>query len=262
MISFNNIVKKVLKKWWKILWKKDIYEIIDPERNPKVQKKVDMVIYRMKAQQIILPLKSGVYIIPTDEDKNLNQIDLMEKYYLGLVKRYIRYYVWNQYFLSWKKSLEIHMKDFSIPEKLVIITRNLEKKIKVWNYEIIFKTISGKSEWKKINLFSRLYSMSVKRNVEWIEFKVAWLEHALLETTLMQENYEWISLTLLVKTIKKYGRILNYETLREIWKYKYIMSFNRIKEISKPIDTQLSELCLDIIKQNWGLFIGEGLRGI
>jgi hypothetical protein len=262
MINFDNIVKKVLKKWWKVLWKEDIYEIIDPERKPEFQKKVDMVIYRMKAQKVILSIKSGVYIVPTEEDKLLNQVDLMEKYYLWLVKKYIRYYVWNQYFLSGKKSLEIHMKDFSIPEKLVIITRNLDKKIKVWNYEIIFKTISGKSEWRKINLFSKLYPMYIMKNIEWIDLKIAWLEHALLETALMQENYEWVSLTLLVKAIKKYGTILDYETLSEIWKYKYIMSFNRIKEISKPLDSKLSQLCLDVIKQNWGLFIWEWLRGI
>jgi len=39
------------------------------------------------------------------------------------------------------------------------------------------------------------------------------------------------------------------------------MSFNRLKELSKNIDKDLYELFLDIIKQNGGLFIGEGLRG-
>jgi hypothetical protein len=39
------------------------------------------------------------------------------------------------------------------------------------------------------------------------------------------------------------------------------MSFNRLKELSKGIDEQLYMIFLDIIKKNWGLFIGEGLRG-
>jgi hypothetical protein len=39
------------------------------------------------------------------------------------------------------------------------------------------------------------------------------------------------------------------------------MSFNRLKEISKTLDKDFSQLCLDIIKKNWGLFIWEGLRG-
>jgi hypothetical protein len=35
------------------------------------------------------------------------------------------------------------------------------------------------------------------------------------------------------------------------------MSFNRLKEIAKPIDRELYEVFLDIIKKNGGLFIGE-----
>jgi hypothetical protein len=34
------------------------------------------------------------------------------------------------------------MKNFEIPEKVFIVNRSLNKKIKVGNYEIVFKTIS------------------------------------------------------------------------------------------------------------------------
>jgi len=40
------------------------------------------------------------------------------------------------------------------------------------------------------------------------------------------------------------------------------MSFNRLKELSKPIDLSLYNLFLDIIKKNWWLFIWEWLRWI
>jgi hypothetical protein len=36
----------------------------------------------------------------------------------------------------------------------------------------------------------------------------------------------------------------------KIGKYKFIMSFNRLKEIAKPIDRELYEVFLDIIKKN------------
>jgi len=39
------------------------------------------------------------------------------------------------------------------------------------------------------------------------------------------------------------------------------MSFNRLKEIARPINTELYEVFLDVIKKNGNLFIGEGLRG-
>jgi hypothetical protein len=47
----------------------------------------------------------------------------------------------------------------------------------------------------------------------------------------------------------------------KIWKYKFVMSFNRLKEIAKHIDKDLYNVFLDVIKKNWGLFIWEGLRG-
>ena len=261
MINFDKIVNKLWRKWWKILWKKDIFELIDPEMKKEFQKKVDMTIYRLKAEGVIISLKSWVYLIPTQADRWLNDIDLMEKYFLQLFKKYIIFYVWNQYLITWTKALEIHMKNYSIPEKITVITRNLDKKIKVWNYEIIFKTISGKNQWKRINLFSKLYENTSKKIIEWLELKVTSIEHALLETALMQENYAGVSVDILTKAIKKYSSIFHNETFEDLGKYKYIMSFNRLKEISKTIDKDFAQLCLKIIKKNWWLFIGEWLRG-
>ncbi|MDP2395768.1 MAG: hypothetical protein Q8S84_00810 [bacterium] len=43
---------------------------------------------------------------------------------------------------------------------------------------------------------------------------------------------------------------MNKDTFNEIAKYKYVMSFNRLKELSKPINTDLYKLFLDIIKKN------------
>ncbi|MCP4522746.1 MAG: hypothetical protein GY828_00845 [Candidatus Gracilibacteria bacterium] len=262
MIDFDKIVKKVGKKGGNVLLKEDIFEIIDPEKQQKFQKKVDTIIYRMKAQKMLIPLKSGVYIVPSGEDSGLLHADLLEKYYPKLLKKYITYHVGSQYCIAGKKSLEMHMKDFSIPEKVTIITRNLNKKIKVGAYHIIFKTISGKDSGKKINLFSRIFSSITEKNLEGISFKITGLEISLLEASLMQEVYQGIPLDLLVRVIKKYQNNFDQTIFQEIGKYKYIMSMNRLKEISKPLNKELYSVFLDVIKKNGGLFIGEGVRGI
>ena len=82
MLSFNKIVNKLSKKWWKILFKDDIFEIIDPEKKTKFNSYLNKIIYRLKANNIIISIKAWVYIIPTKEDLNLNNIDLLDKYYL------------------------------------------------------------------------------------------------------------------------------------------------------------------------------------
>lgn len=261
MISFNNIVNKLLKKWWNVIFKDDIFEIIDPEKKDKYKWILDKTIYKLRAENIIISLKSWVYILPSEEDKKLNKIDLLEKYYLKLLKKYITYYVWNNYYINWKKALEFHLKNLEIPEKIFIVNRSLNKKVIVWNFEIIFKTISWKVENKKINLYNKLSSFVEIKNIEEIDFKISCLELSLIESALVNENEQWIPIELLTKTIKKYWKIFNKEIFYEIWKFKFIMSFNRLKEISKNIDKELYFTFLDIIKKNWGLFIWEWLRG-
>lgn len=255
----------MLNNWWKIIFKEDILEIIDPEKNSKYKTSLDKTIYRLKAENIIISIKAWVYIIPSLEDLKLNNIDLIDKYYLKLLKKYITSFVNSDYYISWNKALEFHMKDFSIPEKVFVINRNINKKIKIWNYEIIFKTISynnNSSNKKNLNLYSKFSKFIETKNIETIDFKISNLELSLVETALISDNNSGLNLNLLNKVIKKYSKVFNNEIFYEIWKYKFIMSFNRLKELSKNIDNNLYLIFLDIIKKNWGLFIGEGLRKI
>lgn len=258
MITFDKIVNKLLKKWWKVIFSNDIFEIIDPEKKPEYKTIVNKTIYLLKSKNIIKTIRNWVYIIPDKDDEKLNEIDLIEKYYFSFVKKYIAENVWSEYFISWKKSLEIHLKNYSIPEKLVIINRKINKKVFIWNYCIIFKTISS---WK-VNLFQKLSKLTKSALIEWVNFKISNLELALVETSVISDNIEGIDIELLSKAIKKYGKFFILENFYTIWELKYIMAFNRLKEISKNIDKKLYEVFLDIIKKNWGLFIWEWLRKI
>ncbi len=113
---------------------------------------------------------------------------------------------------------------------------------------------------KKINLFSKFSEFTTVKNIEGIDFKISSLELAIVESAILSDNDEWIPIELLSKAIKKYKGILNPEVFYEIGKYKYIMSFNRLKEISKTLDDQLYMIFLDVIKKNGWLFIWEWLR--
>ena len=260
--DFNKIVKILWRRWWKVLLKKDFFEIIDPECKAEYSQFVDKMLYRLRAEWYIISLKAGVYIVPLEEDRELNSIDLLEKYYLQLLKKYITQQVGSVYYISGVKSLEFHMKDFSIPERIYIINRSLSKKIKVGNYEIIFKTLSGKYQGKKINLYQRFSKYAKEVGVHDLTFKTSGLELSLLEAALVADSEAWINVALLTKALKKYKSVLNHEVFREVGKYKYNMSVNRLKELTRTLDPKLSQLFLDIIKQNGGCFVWEWLRGM
>ena len=261
MLDFNKFVQRLWTKWWKVMFKDDIFEMIDPEKKSIYVNKLNKYIYKLKSMWVIVNLKAWVYIIPDNEDATLNKIDLIDKYYLKLLKKYITYHVWSSYYISWRKSLEFHMKNFEVSDKIFIVNRSLNKKIKIWNLEIIFKTISWNDiNSKKINLFTRMSDFIVIKKIDNLEFKLSWLELSLVESALINDTELWIPVELLSKSIKKYSKVMNKDIFYKIAKYKFIMSFNRLKEISKHIDKDLYDVFLDIIKKNWGLFIWEWLR--
>ena len=265
MKDFNKIVNNLCKKRWKLFFKEDIFELIDPEKKIKYISVLTRTISKLKAQGIIIWVKAWVYVIPCEGDLHLNKIDLLDKYYMPLLKKIIIKEVWSYYYISGQKSLEIHMKNYEIPEKLFIVNRNINKRIKIGTKEIIFKTISWKiNNWKtkKINLFSQLSKYSVLKKIENTELKISWLELALLETTLITDSNIWFDIGLINKVMNKYKWVLSREVFYDIWKYKYIMSFNRLKELAKDIDEDLYKCFLDVIKVNGCLFIWEGVRGI
>lgn len=257
MISFDKIVNKLWKKWWKIILNSDIFELIDPEQKEENKVLVNKTVYKLKSIWLLKTIKNWVYIIPDKEDEKLNEIDLIEKYYFKLIKRYIKEYVWNEYYISWKKSLEFHLKNYSIPENIYITTRNFEKKIKIWNYTLIFKKV-----WGKNNIFNKLQKMTIPKEIDSINFKISNLELALIETSLINENISWVEISILNQTIKKYNKVFVIQNFYYIWELKYITAINRLKELSKNINKELYEVFLNIIKKNWWLFIWEWLRKI
>ncbi|MDR0772353.1 MAG: hypothetical protein LBF15_04955 [Candidatus Peribacteria bacterium] len=50
MLSFDNIVKILFKNSGTIVFKEDIFEIIDPEKKSIYQSKLDKTIYSLKAK--------------------------------------------------------------------------------------------------------------------------------------------------------------------------------------------------------------------
>lgn len=262
MLDFNKIVQRLWTKWWKVIFKDDIFELIDPDKKAIYDSKVSKYIYKLKSMWVIINLRAGVYIVPEQADETLNKIDLIDKYYLKLLKKYLSYYVWSDYYISWRKALEFHMKNSEIPEKIFIVNRSINKKIIIWSFEIIFKTISWTDiYWKKLNLFVKMKEFSVTKKIENLDFKLSCLELSLVEAALVNDIELWVPVELLNKAIKKYGEVMDKEVFYKIWKYKFVMAFNRLKEIAKHIDKDMYEVFLDIIKKNWGLFIWEWLRG-
>lgn len=259
-MDFNKIVKKMWKNWWKIYTKNDVFELIDPEKKEKNLSKLNTLLSQLKSNGIIISLKSGIYIVPTPEDTGKNEIDLVDDYFYPLLKKIISSQVWSNYYISGNKALEFHMKNYSIPQRIIVMNRSLEKKIYIGEKIIIFRTIKASKKHKNMNLFSKFFAYTKTLDIYGLKFRCANLELSLLESALVNDGEEGIDIGVLTSALKKYKSVLDPEIFQEIGKYKYIMSVNRLKEIAKPLSKDLYEVFLEIIKKNGGNFIGEWLR--
>lgn len=256
-MDFNKIVDKMLKKRWKVFFNEDISELFFPGEREENYDKISKLVYKLNSEGVIKKIKNWVYIIPDKDDSKLNEVDLIDKYTLKLIKKYISYNVRNEYFITWKKSLELHMKNYYFWDKIFVINRNLNKKIIIWDTQIIFKTV----KWKDENLYSKLSKFTTTHDIEWLKFKSSCLELSLLESALTGDSLENLDIIFIQKVLKKYKKVLNFENFEKLAKMRYITPINRLKEISKLVDDDLYKFFLELIKKNWNIFLWEKIRG-
>ncbi len=259
MITFNKIVNKLCKMEWKILNLIEIWRIFDPDfwiKNKFKVKSIYKIIYRLKANNIIIPIKNSLYFI--NNKKTYRDIDIIDKYYWSILKKIIWENAWQDYFIWWNKALELLLKDYSLQNKVIVYTKDVQKNISISeNHFVLFKTI--KSWWKtqNKNIFSKFLPYTKKINIDGIIFRISQEELSLLDSLIIRNNEEKIDNYLINRFIKKFSKFLSRESLWKLVSLKYITSINRLKLLSKELkENELYNKCLDIVKvEGWNCFI-------
>lgn len=99
----------------------DISDIVDPDFSKKPtgeRSSTYKILYRLKAHGIITPIRQGIYYIPDNEDTKIEAV--IEENYWSIVKKILSHESDGEYFISGNKALEILMKDYSVPKKLIV----------------------------------------------------------------------------------------------------------------------------------------------
>ncbi len=253
MITFDKIVSKLWKQKGELLNIYDIWSIYDPDfsvSNKKHAREIYKIIYRLKADKTIFPIRNSLYYISYWESADLTQI--LDSKYWKIVKKLISDETWWKYLIGGKKSLEIHLKDYSIHNKLIVYTKDIQKIITInGDLKVYFKIFKP---WKssKISFNSILEFFSESLIFEWINLRVSNKELSILDSLLLSEKDSWIDDYLLKKFLTKYNKSLSREILWKLIKIRYISSINRLRSISKNNNyDKLYSDCLDIIKVEW-----------
>ncbi len=229
---------------WDILTKDEIVRIWILAGGSK--SRVTYAFSILLGKNLIENISRWVYIV-TDW-----QWDIDAKYW-DIIEKIITLHTPSGWIIWWEKSLEIHLQNYSIPDVLIIYTRDTELRTRLKNgREVHFRTlISGEKTWWK-NLFRILSEQSdiLPQNM-----KIHYLSHeaALLDALSLRRHEIGIEEGTIQKFLKVYHRRLSREKLWLLVRYRYIRSLNRLRVFARDSwYTELYQKTLDIIRDEGG----------
>ncbi len=255
MMDFNKIVNKLWKMRWEFVDIDDIADIVDPDFRKKSnsgKSSTYKILYRLKWNDIIIPIKQWLYYVAESETTNIEWV--IEDRYWRIVKKILARETDSEYFISWNKALEILMKDYSAPKKLLVTGKESTKNLQISpSYSLSIRPITSwkKTLWQNIYPLLRKYSDSIEIDGE--KLRIACPELALLDTLLLRDSENGIDQYLVEKFLKRSSKVLRREILGKLVSMKYITSINRLRSIAKDMKNMyVYNMCVDIIKREGG----------
>ncbi len=247
MITFDKIVKKLLRNVWDIVSIVDIGLIIDPDYDKwstKFSTQIYKTIYRLKSSWFLVTIKNGLFIISSWDEK-IN----FDDYYWQIVHKLIYNECWNMYVLSGIKSLELLSKDLSAHNQLIVYTKNVSRILHFGNYSIHLKPFISNANNKKLSFQNFIDTYSFKIMIDWVKINISNKELSLLDSLYSRS---WDSFYVVKKFLLNNHKSISRQLLWNLVKFKYITSINKLKQISKDLNfNDLYSICLDIIKIEW-----------
>lgn len=216
-------------------------------------------LYRLRSLDIITPVRQGIYYVNNGKSVDMDRI--FDRIYWQMIRKILRDETGGEYFISGKKALELLMRDLSIPDSLIVYSKNEQnKKITLSpTHTILIKSITSGKKTANKNLYNDLKKYTETIEIEGKKTRIAGSELALLDSLIIRDNIERIDRYLLEKFIKRFGKSLRREILGKLVSLRYITAINRLKEVARDMgDEKLADTCLDIIKvEGGGCFVSR-----
>ena len=278
-------VKKLWEKMWKLLTRDDLVDIWVLSGGSK--SRVAYGIGKMKNQWIIESIGGGVYFVPQDSGLSLwshllsywHRKDLfwetdseqfsrssewqgqgkawekqdLDTLYWQIVALLIKIHSPSGAIIAHEKSAEYHLRDYSAPERLVLYTRDTEKRVRVGKYEYHFRTLQSGEKSGNKNMYRVLHDPSVVGEIDGVKLRFLSIEASLLDLASLRVHDVWVADDLVLRFLRRYESSLSREALGELVRYRYIRAMNRIRKIAKDHGyDRLYEMSLDIIRREGG----------
>jgi hypothetical protein len=110
-------------------------------------------IGKVKNQGIIESLGGGIFMIfseqtPSNSPFSGGELEAsissnLELFYWQMIALLIKIHTPSGAIIAHEKSMEYHLRDYSLPDRLVLYTRDTDKRIQIGKYEIHFRTLQS-----------------------------------------------------------------------------------------------------------------------
>lgn len=227
-------------------WVYLINEILNIEQIPRSSE------WQKFKQVRFLHPKSTSFGAPSQEWREHGKSDI-DNLYWQMIALLIKIHAPSGAIIAHEKSMEYHLRDYSLPDRLVLYTRDTDKRIQIGKYDIHFRTLqSGEKSWNK-NMYRILHDTSIEGEIDGAKLRFLSLESSLLDVASLRIHDTWVAEDLILRFLRKYETKLSRDLLGELVRYRYIRAMNRIRKIAKEHGfARIYEMSLDIIRREGG----------
>lgn len=257
-MDMHKIVKKMSRKSSKAFDLSDIAEYVDPEfsKGEAGKSATYKLAYRLKSAGVLVSIKNGLYLLvdESERDGGFNEIRAVESSYWKIVKKLITKNCGSDYVLAGPKSLEIRMRDLSIPDTLIVYTKDYSGILTVSDrHKVVFKTAKTGAKTGRTNAFPYFSRLAETVDIEGTKFKTAGIEHAILDTLTVHKGISTTDEYVVSKFLSKYPKTLDRDVLGKLVSCKYLTAVNRLREIARDKRyADAYEKALDVVKREGG----------
>ncbi len=250
-ISVSDIfVKKIWEKIW-LLTKDEIVRLWLLSWGSKSRSSYALSI--LLGRKLIENIAKWLYRVRNEEWRTKNK----DEDYWAIIEKLVYIYSPSGGVVGGEKALELHLQNYSIPEILIIYTRDTNKRIRLSDArEVHFRTLVSWEKTGKKNLYRILFD--TKNTLpEYRKISFLSLEWSLLDALSLKKHEIGIEEGNILRFLKSFHSMLSRDTLGNLVKYRYIRAMNRLRAITRDNGYEdLYKKTLEIIRdEGWGCYV-------
>ncbi len=163
--------------------------------------------------------------------------------------------------IGWEKALEIHLSNYSIPDILIIYTRDTAIRIKLSDgREVHFRTLTSGPKTGRKNLWRTIVDHAIEINPptpldrgvrNW--FQICGRELALLEALSLRRHDAGVEEANISRFFRSFAASIDRDILGDLTRLRYIRPLNRLRVLARDMGyTELYAMTLEIIRDEGG----------